>query len=91
MEEQIGLLRQLWGGVGDPFEGKFHNLPAMEMAPVPVQHPAPPIWITNKVIIVGVCTEPVTAHVMMTLFGVLAITGLLSFCEVLEVVEYFIA
>ena len=48
MEEQISLLRQLWGGAGGPFEGKFHKLPPMEIAPLPAQHPAPPIWITNN-------------------------------------------
>lgn len=48
MEEQIGLLRELWSGTGNPFEGKFHQLPSMEIAPLPVQQPAPPIWITNN-------------------------------------------
>ena len=48
MEEQIGVLRDLWSGAGKAFDGKFHELPTMEIAPLPVQQPGPPIWITNN-------------------------------------------
>lgn len=48
MEEQIALLRHLWSGDGQPFHGKFHIVPAIRIAPLPVQRPSPPIWISNN-------------------------------------------
>jgi alkanesulfonate monooxygenase SsuD/methylene tetrahydromethanopterin reductase-like flavin-dependent oxidoreductase (luciferase family) len=48
MDEQITLLRHLWTQPGQPYRGEFHAVPALSISPLPVQRPAPPIWITNN-------------------------------------------
>jgi alkanesulfonate monooxygenase SsuD/methylene tetrahydromethanopterin reductase-like flavin-dependent oxidoreductase (luciferase family) len=48
MDEQITLLRHLWTRPGEPYRGEFHTVPALAVSPLPVQRPAPPIWITNN-------------------------------------------
>jgi alkanesulfonate monooxygenase SsuD/methylene tetrahydromethanopterin reductase-like flavin-dependent oxidoreductase (luciferase family) len=48
MDDQIRLLRHLWTQPGQPYRSEFHTVPALSVAPLPVQRPAPPIWITNN-------------------------------------------
>jgi len=44
MEEEIGLLRQLWTERLVSFEGRFHRIPDAGINPLPVQRPIP-IWM----------------------------------------------
>jgi probable F420-dependent oxidoreductase len=44
LEEQIAVLRQLWATGSVTFEGRYHHMEAVGLAPLPVQRPIP-IWI----------------------------------------------
>jgi probable F420-dependent oxidoreductase len=44
LEEQIGVLRQLWTQESVTVEGRFHHIVAAGLAPPPLQRPIP-IWI----------------------------------------------
>ena len=44
LEEQIAVLRALWTERSVTFEGRFHNIRAAGLAPLPFQRPIP-IWI----------------------------------------------
>jgi probable F420-dependent oxidoreductase len=44
LEEQVGVLRQLWTQESVTVEGRFHHIVAAGLAPLPVQRPIP-IWI----------------------------------------------
>jgi probable F420-dependent oxidoreductase len=44
VEEQIEVLRSLWSSESVVFDGAFHRVPGMGIAPRPVQRPIP-IWI----------------------------------------------
>jgi probable F420-dependent oxidoreductase len=44
LEEQIGVLRQLWTQESVTVEGRFHRISAAGLAPPPVQRPIP-VWI----------------------------------------------
>jgi alkanesulfonate monooxygenase len=48
MEEQIEVLRRLWGDPVTTFDGQFHKLDHIAFGPKPVQRPCPPIWIANN-------------------------------------------
>jgi probable F420-dependent oxidoreductase len=43
-EEQIEVMRRLWTDRVVSFEGRYHNLPAVGINPMPVQRPIP-IWV----------------------------------------------
>jgi probable F420-dependent oxidoreductase len=43
-EEQIEVMRRLWTERVVRFEGRYHSLPAVGIAPLPVQRPIP-IWV----------------------------------------------
>ena len=49
LEETIALWRHLWGGSGEPFAGRFHELSDYAFGPLPVQGEALPIWIGGRV------------------------------------------
>ncbi len=49
LEETIGLWRHLWGGSGEPFQGRFHELSDYAFGPLPVQGAGLPIWIGGRV------------------------------------------
>ncbi|HUQ78607.1 MAG TPA: TIGR03619 family F420-dependent LLM class oxidoreductase [Patescibacteria group bacterium] len=49
LEETIALWRHLWGGSGEPFHGRFHELTDYAFGPSPVQGRALPIWIGGRV------------------------------------------
>jgi probable F420-dependent oxidoreductase len=49
LEETIGLWRHLWGGSGEPFRGRFHELDDYVFGPVPAQGAGLPIWIGGRV------------------------------------------
>ena len=44
LEEQVGVLRQLWTQESVTVDGRFHHITAAGLAPLPVQRPIP-IWI----------------------------------------------
>ncbi len=44
LEEQVGVLRQLWTQQSVTVDGRFHHITAAGLAPLPVQRPIP-IWI----------------------------------------------
>ena len=44
LEEQVSVLRRLWTERSVTFDGRFHTLRAVGLAPLPVQRPIP-IWI----------------------------------------------
>jgi probable F420-dependent oxidoreductase len=44
LEEQVGVLRQLWTQKSVTVDGRFHHIQAAGLAPSPVQQPIP-IWI----------------------------------------------
>jgi len=44
LEEQVGVLRQLWTQESVTMEGRFHRITAAGLAPPPLQRPIP-IWI----------------------------------------------
>jgi probable F420-dependent oxidoreductase len=44
LEEQIGVLRQLWTQESVTVDGRFHHITAAGLAPPPVQRPIP-IWV----------------------------------------------
>jgi probable F420-dependent oxidoreductase len=44
LEEQVGVLRQLWTQESVSVDGRFHTITAAGLAPLPVQRPIP-IWI----------------------------------------------
>ena len=48
LEETIGLWRHLWGGSGEPFGGRFHELDDYVFGPTPVKGDALPIWIGGR-------------------------------------------
>ena len=45
LAESIDALDLLWGGAGEPFDGRFSTVPAAVAAPAPVQRPRPPILL----------------------------------------------
>ncbi|HVM66546.1 MAG TPA: LLM class flavin-dependent oxidoreductase, partial [Acidimicrobiales bacterium] len=47
-DEYLGILRSLWAGDNDGFEGEFFSLPACTVSPTPVQTPHPPIHIGGE-------------------------------------------
>lgn len=55
MEEQIGVLRDLWTEDINEFDGEFHTLPGVGINPRPVQQPIP-IWM-------GGMAEPVLERI----------------------------
>jgi probable F420-dependent oxidoreductase len=61
MEEQIGLLRQLWTRQLVTFEGRFDRIPDAGINPLPVQRPIP-IWM-------GGMSEPVIRRVAQVADG----------------------
>jgi probable F420-dependent oxidoreductase len=44
LDEQIAVLRSLWSSPSVTFSGRFHEIPASGITPLPVQRPIP-IWI----------------------------------------------
>jgi probable F420-dependent oxidoreductase len=44
LEEQIGLLRRLWTEQSVTMDGRYHQMTAVGLAPLPVQQPIP-IWV----------------------------------------------
>ena len=48
LEEQIGVLRQLWTQESVTIDGTFHSITAAGLAPLPIQRPIP-IWIGASV------------------------------------------
>jgi probable F420-dependent oxidoreductase len=44
LEEQVGVLRQLWTQESVTVDGRFHHITAAGLAPLPIQRPIP-IWI----------------------------------------------
>jgi probable F420-dependent oxidoreductase len=44
LEEQVGVLRQLWTQESVTIDGRFHHITAAGLAPLPVQRPVP-VWI----------------------------------------------
>ena len=48
MEEGIAVLRALWTEESASFHGRFFNFDDITVRPMPVQKPAPPIWIANN-------------------------------------------
>jgi alkanesulfonate monooxygenase SsuD/methylene tetrahydromethanopterin reductase-like flavin-dependent oxidoreductase (luciferase family) len=44
-EEQVAVLRRSWKGDGEPFVGRWHNLPPIDVVGPPRAHPIP-LWIT---------------------------------------------
>lgn len=48
MEEQIHVLRHLWSAGSQPFSGRYHAIPAITIAPLPHQRPAPPVWVSSN-------------------------------------------
>src|ERR1700739_2756224 len=44
LDEQVGVLRQLWTQQSVTVDGRFHHIAAAGLAPLPVQRPIP-IWI----------------------------------------------
>lgn len=48
LEETIGLWRHLWGGSGEPFHGRFHELDDYVFGPLPTRGAALPIWIGGR-------------------------------------------
>lgn len=46
--EALELLHRVWGGAGVDFEGRFNRLERFSLAPLPVQKPRPPIWISGR-------------------------------------------
>ena len=52
LDEAIAIMRHLWSGTGEPFQGEFHTLPAgLECLPLPAREGGVPI-------LVGGMTEP---------------------------------
>ncbi len=49
LEETIGLWRHLWGGSGEPFVGRFHEVRDYAFGPRPAQGADLPIWIGGRV------------------------------------------
>ncbi|HEY6280074.1 MAG TPA: TIGR03619 family F420-dependent LLM class oxidoreductase [Streptosporangiaceae bacterium] len=47
--EYIEVMRHLWAGGPDGFEGRYYSVPAGRMAPPPVQRPGPPILLGGTV------------------------------------------
>src|SRR5215216_5657334 len=45
LDEAIPALRALWGGDGQPFNGRFYSTQGLALEPRPAQHPGPPIWV----------------------------------------------
>jgi probable F420-dependent oxidoreductase len=43
VEEYLTVLKALWTGHAQPFDGEFYQLPEVRMSPTPVQSPRPPI------------------------------------------------
>ncbi len=48
LEETIALWRHLWGGSGEPFRGRFHQLEDYVFGPLPPQGADLPIWIGGR-------------------------------------------
>jgi probable F420-dependent oxidoreductase len=44
LEEQVGVLRQLWTQESVTVDGRFHHITAAGLAPLPIQRPIP-IWL----------------------------------------------
>ncbi len=49
LEETIGLWRHLWGGSGEPFVGRFHDVRDYAFGPLPPQGANLPIWVGGRV------------------------------------------
>lgn len=45
MEEAIELLRLGWTGEPINHQGRYYNIPGLQVQPTPVQQPHPPLWI----------------------------------------------
>ena len=48
LEETVALLRHLWSGSTEPFEGRFHRIDDFVFGPLPRQGAGLPIWIGGR-------------------------------------------
>ncbi|HJW22461.1 MAG TPA: TIGR03619 family F420-dependent LLM class oxidoreductase [Candidatus Limnocylindrales bacterium] len=48
LEETVALLRHLWSGSSEPFEGRFHRIEDFVFGPLPRQGAGLPIWIGGR-------------------------------------------
>ena len=44
-QEALSVMKQIWSGSEYGFQGKYYNIPAINMEPKPVQAPHPPIYL----------------------------------------------
>lgn len=48
LDEAIALWRQLWGGRGGPFDGRFHRFDEVRFGPLPAQGADLPVWVGGR-------------------------------------------
>ena len=48
LDESVAIWRQLWGGGGGPFHGRFHDFDEVRFAPLPAQGANVPIWLGGR-------------------------------------------
>lgn len=48
MDESLQVIRALWSGEAETFEGRYYKFDGVRIAPRPVQRPGPPIWVAGR-------------------------------------------
>jgi alkanesulfonate monooxygenase SsuD/methylene tetrahydromethanopterin reductase-like flavin-dependent oxidoreductase (luciferase family) len=48
MDEGLEVIRALWSGEPEAFDGRYYSFDEVQIAPAPVQRPGPSIWLAGR-------------------------------------------
>ncbi|MGW4393373.1 LLM class flavin-dependent oxidoreductase [Streptomyces sp. NPDC004685] len=48
MDESLKVIRALWSGEPESFDGRYYSFEGVQISPAPLQRPGPPIWVAGR-------------------------------------------